>query len=64
VLIGARTTFGRGIGLRLPVGGGILVIGVAIKRGGVGGGTGARVCGCGLLLGTGGIGADCIEPEC
>jgi hypothetical protein len=41
VFIGARMTFGRGIGLRLPVGGGIRVTGVARKRCGAGEGRGA-----------------------
>ena len=54
VRIGAPLGFGRGTGLRFPDGGGIRVTGVASNLGGIGAGTGAR----GLLLGTGGIGAD------
>src|SRR5579859_4467350 len=51
VVIGGRMRFGRGIGLRLPLGGGIRVTGVANRRCAAGA--------CGLLFGTGGIGADC-----
>lgn len=54
VAIGARIGFGRGTEFRFPDGGGIRVTGVANSLGGIGGGTGAR----GILLGTGGIGAD------
>lgn len=54
VVIGGR---GGGIGLRLPDGGGMRVTGVETSRGGIGAGTGA----CGVVFGTGGIGADCIE---
>jgi hypothetical protein len=58
VVTTGRIGFGSGgMGLRFPDGGGILVTGVAIRRGGTGAGTGAR----GKLLGTGGIGADCID---
>lgn len=59
VLIGARLTEGNAIGFRLPEGGGMRVTGVDIKRGCTGNGTGK----CGVLFGTGGIGADCVDAE-
>jgi hypothetical protein len=55
VIIGVRLMGGGGMGVKFPEGGGILVTGVERGRGDIGAGPGKS----GLLVGTGGIGADC-----